>query len=60
MEIKLTLIKSEYDLILKMIQPQIDECETMNNYGGDYGENLREIKYKIVSILNFKKNKAAQ
>ena len=47
MNIKITLEKKEYDLILKLIQPEINECEKMNNYGGDYGENLRFIKHKI-------------
>ena len=43
----MTLEEKEYDLILKLIQPKIDECEKMNNYGGDYGDNLRNIKYKM-------------
>jgi len=60
MEIKLTLRKSEYDLILKMIQPEIDECETMNNYGGDHGENLREIKQKIFYSIKLKEQEVAQ
>jgi len=51
MDIKLTLQKKEYDLILKLIQPKIDECEKMNNYGGDYGENLRFIKHKIIYCI---------
>jgi hypothetical protein len=50
MTIKITLEKKEYNLILKLIQPEVDECEKMNNYGGDYGENLRNIKYKILSM----------
>jgi hypothetical protein len=60
MEIKITLTKSEYDLILKMIQPEIDECETMNAYGGDYGENLREIKHKILFSIKLKEQEVAQ
>ena len=50
MTIKITLEKKEYNLILKLIQPEVDECEKMNNYGGNYGENLRNIKYKILSL----------
>ena len=50
MTIKITLEKKEYNLILKLIQPEVDECQEMNNYGGDYGENLRNIKYKILSL----------
>tara|TARA_R100001443_G_scaffold117105_1_gene139949 strand:- start:3514 stop:3708 length:195 start_codon:yes stop_codon:yes gene_type:complete len=60
MEIKITLRKSEYDSILKMIQPEIDECETMNNYGGDHGENLREIKQKIFYSIKLKEQEVAQ
>jgi|TARA_R110000803_G_scaffold47767_1_gene99479 CRISPR/Cas system-associated protein Cas5 (RAMP superfamily) len=48
MTIKITLEKKEYDLILKLIQPKINQCEEENNYGGDYGETLREIKYAIL------------
>ena len=49
---KLTLDKNECQLILKLIQPGIDECEKMNNYGGNYGENLRNIKAKAEKILS--------
>ena len=60
MPIKIILEKKEYDLILKLIQPEINQCEKENNYGGDYGENLREIKQKIFYSIKLKEQEMAQ
>ena len=56
MTIKITLEKKEYNLILKLIQPEVDECQEMNNYGGDYGETLREIRHAILYGIKEEEN----
>ena len=56
MPIKIILEKKEYDLILKLIQPEINQCEKENNYGGDYGETLREIRHAILYGIKEEEN----